>query len=531
LASVDYRAGLLAGLHELCKPLQEAFAPFLEDEIFRKEAKERFIQFQSYTKLRQESALDFLHSLAFVVGLDDTTHGASHSDELIVGLQTLSQPLQEALVPYLEDETIRVKAQEWFAKLGNDTQLLQASALDLLNTLGLEDEIGNEGHNPAANTKQRGDLTSSALTGYVEPSGEAVPLDTQQPVPRDETEPAPEEEAAPAPEGGAPPTPGYEAILHQGPKVKVEPPIQLLNPHENFFDWASLQSHLLDPTNDIMENRYLAILALYEAVKVNVSAQGVSIEGIARLVRHYLHKNDFLAFFRSVPRPILIPLDDPDVDQQQLKRLENNLFDISKFNGFDKRLTSVTYSYGRYGTITLFELTREADGRPKMIRPLAAMKGVPKIVVEKIGEGIRGATKTMLTMPHHEIWRATGQKKIGRLQAVLKPGLALFNPHDGATPIGLILQSALSIDDVDELPRAVVATVPQMVAMLHHKTDVIENIKSTPVYDTPEEGGLRWGRMEGGPDMNGHAHNDSRVFIIVLAPARGRWVEEKFAWK
>jgi hypothetical protein len=284
-----------------------------------------------------------------------------------------------------------------------------------------------------------------------------------------------------------------------------------------------------------MQNNYLAILALYEAVKVNVSVQGVSIEleGIARLLRHYLHKDDVLAFFRSVPRPILIPLDNPeeDVDEQRLKRLENNLFDISKFNGFDERLTSVTYSYSRYGTITLFELTRAADRRPKMIRPLAAMKGVPKIVVEKIGEGIRGATKTTLTMPHHEIWRATGQKKIGRLQAVLRPDLVLFNDHDGATRIGLILQSALSIDDVDELPRRVVATVPQMVAMLHHKTNVIENIKSTHVYDTPEEGGLPWVRMEGRPDMNGHAHNDPRVYIIVLAPARGKWVEERFAWK
>ncbi|RYP70254.1 hypothetical protein DL771_005557 [Monosporascus sp. 5C6A] len=470
-------AGLLTGLDELCKPLREAFARFLDDEIFRKEAEERFGQLQSNTKLRQESAIDFLHSLGSAVGVDDTTHGTSHSDELMVGLQGLPQPLQEALTPYLEDETFGAQLQERFAELKSNTQLRQESALDLLNALGLEEEIGKADHNPSKDAKREGDL----------------PGDGEAPVPVDE--------AVPVPEGDAPPVPGDEAALHQGPAVDVEPPLQPPNPPPNFFDWASFQARQLDPTEDILENKYLATLALYETVKINFSMQGVSIEveKLARLIRHFFHKVEFLAFFRSVSRPILLPLDNPeeDVDQQRLKNLDANLFDTSKFNGFDTRLTSV-----------------------------------PKIVVKKIGEGIKDSTRTMLTMPHHKIWDATEQKKIGQRNApVLKPDLAPHIGHDGAHPIGDVLKIALSMDEDAPLSR-VIATVPQMTAMLHHKTDVIENIMSTHVHDTLEEGGEQpWVRMVAGPERKGHTHNNPRVHIIVLAPAKGKWVEEKLAWK
>lgn len=67
-----------------------------------------------------------------------------------------------------------------------------------------------------------------------------------------------------------------------------------------------------------------------------------------------------------------------------------------------------------------------------------------------------------------------------------------------------------------------------MGTMLHHKTDIIQNIKSTSVHD----GGMReqpWVQMEAGPKTSGHENDNSR--IIVLAPAKGQWVEMKFFWK
>lgn len=137
-----------------------------------------------------------------------------------------------------------------------------------------------------------------------------------------------------------------------------------------------------------------------------MKGNGIGLEGLVRLIRHWFHKDDFLAYVRSVEREILFPegyLEEAENHKDRLKSLDTNLFDLSKFSGFDKRLTSVTYGSNKYGTITLFELTDAIKGVPTKIRPLAAMRQVPKIIMEKMGQGINRSIKTTLTMPNHKI--------------------------------------------------------------------------------------------------------------------------------
>lgn len=156
------------------------------------------------------------------------------------------------------------------------------------------------------------------------------------------------------------------------------------------------------------------------------------------------------------------------------------------------------------------------------------MRGVPKIVVQKIGEGIKGWRKTTLSMPQDEIWEATKQWKIGpRKPQVSRPDFTQHDGGPGESEIEEALRTALSMDD-DMSFHSFNATVPQMVAMLHHKAALMENIESTPVYSEPN-GDWRGVRMVQGPDMFGHEYNKPR--IIVLAPARGSWAEEKLSWK
>jgi hypothetical protein len=81
-------------------------------------------------------------------------------------------------------------------------------------------------------------------------------------------------------------------------------------------------------------------------------------------------------------------------------------------SGFDTRLTSVAYNDGKYGTITLFRVTRE-NGWPNKVRPEAAMGGVPKMVLQKFGDGIKGLSKTTFSMPQDEIWEAASNGKSG----------------------------------------------------------------------------------------------------------------------
>lgn len=189
-------------------------------------------------------------------------------------------------------------------------------------------------------------------------------------------------------------------------------------------------------------------------------------------------------------------------------------------------MTSVTYGDGKYGTITVFNVTTISE-RSSTIRPVAAMEGVPKIVVEKFGDDIRGSSKTTLLMPKDEIWKATEQMKIGAWNtSVLKPVLKHCIGGDRASGIKDSLKTGLSIGDI--AVDRVNATVPQMVAMLHHKTQLIDNIESTAVY-TEKSIQCPGVRMVQGPKLIGHRNNMPR--IIVLAPARGNWVEETMSWK
>lgn len=541
--STPGRHDQITELHGLPEALQEALAPFLEDEVVRKKFKYQLNELKSNPHLRQESVMNLLNELGQLREDENIGSDAGHSrtslrpiqirpkdkikqdnagdnrhrqmdssvsgpaGDLRVGLQSLSQPFREALAPFLEDEKSRAQVEQRFRELERNKPLRQASALELLHALGSIEQTDNEEHEGAQNTTScgDGDVTGSASFGN---DGTIQGDDSLEP----------------------PFSPDQVSPNEGPPAVDTEAQLQTQNSVEKFFDWSTLQTRLLPAKEDILEKRYLALLAMYDMVKVNVSAQGVSIglEGVASIIRNFLHKDDYLAFFRSVERKICLPIDPAEeISQERLENLDLTLFDTSKFSGFDTRLTSVAYNDGKYGTITLFRVTRE-QGRLSKIRPEAAMRGVPKIVVQKIGEGIKGWRKTTLSMPQDEIWEATRQWKIGPLKPqVSRPD---FTQHDGGTGesgIEEALRTALSMDD-DMSFHSFNATVPQMVAMLHHKAALMENIESTPVY-SEANGDWRGVRMVQGPDMFGHECSKPR--IIVLAPAKGDWVEEKISWK
>ncbi|UKZ70460.1 uncharacterized protein TrAtP1_011441 [Trichoderma atroviride] len=493
---------LQSGFNDLSEPLQEAFAPYLENEVFRRQVEKRIEHFRSNVKLRQDYALDFLHSIGSVTEVDAVINDTTYSDTSMVELQGLPDPLQKHVPSYSDLQEVKRR----LAELGSNTKLRQNSALELLDALGMAEGTGGtekQGQGFSKHTKKQGNL--------------------------------PEDEIVPPLEGDTPSDPGEEASQRSIPIASTARRSQLRNVCPNFFDWSSLRAHQLVATEDIMQKKYLTTLALYETVKFNISMKGngIGLDGLARLIRHWFHKDDFLAYFRSVEREILLPADYSEEEencQQRLKSLDTNLFDLSKFSGFDTRLTSATYGNSRYGTITLFELTDAIKGAPTMIRPLAAMRQVPKIIMERMGQGINGSIRTTLTMPNHQIWDATEQKEIGRLNPpILKPKLSSCG-SDVSLSIGDDLKIALSMDYEDAPLSKIAATIPQMVAMLHHKTDIIQNIKSTPVHICTEETAEQsWVQMEAGPTTNGHENNNPR--IIVLAPAKGQWVEKRYFWK
>ncbi|CEJ56729.1 hypothetical protein PMG11_02927 [Penicillium brasilianum] len=508
----NIQADIRIGLRELPRPLRKAFSTFLDDVVFEDDVIEQFEHLRSNIQLRQRSAQEFLSSVGSLLGEDDVDTDFNDAGNPMTDDTGLPELLEEAMVPSLKDERTKVEIMEQIRRLRNNPQLRQRTASEILDVLALEDKEGGPGNSPANDSGQEDRLPTSAPVEGSH-STEGLP-----------------------PRSNERSLSGGDARNDHSLAVNDTPVVQPPDSPEKFFDWATYKDHQLDAKQDILENKHLVTLALYESVKVNVEAGGfnIGLEGFAKLIRNWLHKEDLLAFYRSLPRIILLPLGDGDghVDRQRLEKLDIELFDSSKFNGSDRRLTSITYGDSKYGTITVFELTKGDDGTPKTIRPKAAMREVPKIILKKMAEGIKGGSKTMLTMPHHKIWEVTEQIKIKmRKLPVLKPDLRTIDNHNRDDSIGDALKDALSIDDETRSSR-VITTVPQMIAMLHHKTELIENIESTHVTTPVIEGeNLPWVRMVDAPDLNGYAHNGAGFYVIVMGPANGKWMEAKLEWK
>lgn len=72
--STPGRHDLIAELHGIPGPLQEALAPFLEDEKSRDQVEQRFRELESNTHHRQDSALGLLHALGSIEESDNEVH-------------------------------------------------------------------------------------------------------------------------------------------------------------------------------------------------------------------------------------------------------------------------------------------------------------------------------------------------------------------------------------------------------------------------------------------------------------------------
>jgi hypothetical protein len=77
------------------------------------------------------------------------------------------------------------------------------------------------------------------------------------------------------------------------------------------------------------------------------------------------------------------------------------------------------------------------------------MGEVPKIVVQKFGDGIEGSSKTTLSMLQEEIWEARKQWKIGpRKKRASRPNFTGHNESRGGSGIEEALKTAFSMDDI-----------------------------------------------------------------------------------
>ncbi|KAH6974478.1 hypothetical protein BKA56DRAFT_94835 [Ilyonectria sp. MPI-CAGE-AT-0026] len=451
------------------------------------------------------------------------------------------QPLQEALAPFLANEIFRMRIKDKYDEFERDEASLGKSSIGFLDLLGklkdskdesedeFEEDRDLEGDNTARTRKdfgpeddsgeKDGSGTGNSGTGGSEAKDSSGNKD----------------DSGTGNDSGAKKTPSKNGGADNEKDSCDFADEQVLHQDANFFRWTNFEQEKLPPKPDAIEERHKAILALYEGVKVGVEVLGigVTLEGIAKMLRGLVHREDLFAFLRASERTILYPSagsSKPDLDD-----LEKQLFDSGKFGGYDERLAVLTYTDGSNGSISLFKKW----SRPDRIRPVAAMDDVPKIVLKGVCSYISKMNKTKLC------FRDGGMKWTKRyLPEIEKPRFNSVsrqkqNGHGRGDEIGTGLKKALKLDpDSVEQRESFVATIPQMVGALHLGTSLLKDIESTRVENVgcfDQDANIivpgRCVRIIRGPNLTGHKGGGRNLRIVVLLPGTAKWTKEKLAWK
>ena len=544
----DYNSDLVGEVLQAHPQLREHLAPLLQNDDTRKAVEAEFNILKRDEQSRQASTLDFLYTLGSVkevnenaidaIGLDSTL-GASqamaeeyqgkelgvstpdHDVDLIGEVLQTHPQLREHLAPLLQNDDTRKAVEAEFNILKRDEQYRQASTLDFLNSLpdaaqasdnqecgnvsnpipGYGDFCGRDG-----NTEGSGDITSGG--GSVGEGGGDAGGGIGEGC--DAGEGDGDAEGGDAEGGGI------------GEGGHVEDPL---------MDWTRLEKSKLNPTPDILDQRLTAMLAIYNTLKIEVGVAGynINMEGFLAPIYRALKRQDLLNYLRSLEGRYILHhpglAKDPD-------DLFTQLFENVHLNGFGRYFTAIILGNGAYGSITLYKVdlgtSSHAVFLAKHIRVWAAMTTVPKSVLGKL-EGVPGCGISTLYMPENKIWEATGQRTRGKhFERILSP--VVVDHREQGPPVGQPLKEAVSME-LESPINTFRATIPMMVAMLHHKASILKNISSSPARDN---GGhmFRNVDLEVEPEPIGHG-GARNARICVLSPCREKnpWAEEMLSWR
>ncbi|KAK0609970.1 hypothetical protein B0T17DRAFT_500890, partial [Bombardia bombarda] len=272
---------------------------------------------------------------------------------------------------------------------------------------------------------------------------------------------------------------------------------------------------------------------------------GVSVEGIGGIAEsvhnlfHSVERLDFMQSERSMyllPTPSDATASPAQLTRHELERLENELFDMTKYTGSCEYLTALAWAEeGVSGSITLFQVdfdTTTATSRRRErdvavgIRPVAAMQGVPKPVLTAMRTHDKIKRKAVFVPTDDDAqafkWRA--------------------NPSPGPTYVRLEEdyharhrhrhRSRSSSHAAPQLAAAdgIRATIPQFVALLHANRAILEDVESSGVAPVEtEEGDVVPGvSVTKAPRAN--SHEGDSVHVAVLMPNEAEWVDDEIVW-
>jgi hypothetical protein len=307
-----------------------------------------------------------------------------------------------------------------------------------------------------------------------------------------------------------------------------------LTPTTGFLDWAAFDEATLRLRKNARRSRLDRILSPLKSVGAGLPGN-VSVEGLGGIIEsahgifHSVRRLDFMESERTI---YLFPRHEAQLGkplpQRELERYENELFDLTKYDGACDYLTVAAWTEETLsGSVTLYEVLFGDEGETVGIRPVAAMRDVPRPVLVRMRVDERIKRKVVLTVVGEEDQSFEWKANPSRGPRYVRLGHAERSPSRLRSPT-----RSRSRHPGPHLAAAdgVCATIPQFLALLHSRRLILEHVRSTPITSIQTEDGSVKPAVELTQPPRSSPHEGDGVHVAVLIPDDAPWAEEEIIW-
>ena len=282
--------------------------------------------------------------------------------------------------------------------------------------------------------------------------------------------------------------------------------------------------------------------ARYDKVNIGISFPGgsVNVDGAAGLIRSWFRTQQWESLYRGEQRSLSAwdgAFDHRDMNaEDKIEYAQNgligSLFDLSNFSGDSEYVTVLTYPYGHrgtYGSLTKLRVTL-ANSIAARIEPISALTDVPKLILKKMADDARAKIsiwKDNDSVTHKE-YNTDGEKPFTLTVAERTTGRYW--------ELGTGWRKGLGIRHDEETEHdGFVATIPQMLALLHLKTVQLYCLESSCPYviscvdlsGVVKSETVRAVKITGIERVGQYPSN--KIRSVVLVPD-SKWAKERLIW-
>ncbi|KAF4465044.1 peptidase family M28 [Fusarium albosuccineum] len=231
------------------------------------------------------------------------------------------------------------------------------------------------------------------------------------------------------------------------------------------------------------------------------------------------------------PSPENQALEELEVDNEMAQSMENEILGLDKYRGGDSEyLTVVTYSDDFIGAISLFKADLSDKRKVMQLGRVAMIPGVPRKICSILRDEIKPN--------RYVVGRSNRKLKCFDCGDLPRPQIVKVTnaryPWKGS---GGGWRKALSVPELfDEYSsgQGLIATIPQMIGLLHLQHITLTRLQSSPAHAFETPISISGKMLFRGVFLNeipkGLAHIGRNTRIAILYPRDNAWVREQFFW-